>query len=177
MLCIGKKASDQFSRNNYNIVKKETNILDNPTVAAAKEISQQIINQFLEGEWSEVILVYNKFKNAATQITTSERILPITISETTNTETPSRKDYIFEPGKAEIINNLIPQQVHTQVFEAILNSIASEHGARMTAMHKATDNAQELKQSLTLTYNRQRQAAITNEILEIVAGAEALKNS
>ena len=177
VLCIGKKACDQFGRNNYNIVKKETSILDKPTVVAAKEISQKIINQFLEGEWSEVILVYNKFKNAATQITTSERILPITISETTNTETPSRKDYIFEPGKAEIINNLIPQQVHTQVFEAILNSIASEHGARMTAMHKATDNAQELKQSLTLTYNRQRQAAITNEILEIVAGAEALKNS
>ena len=89
----------------------------------------------------------------------------------------SVKDYIFEPAKAEIINNLIPQQVHTQVFEAILNSIASEHGARMTAMHKATDNADELKQGLTLTYNRQRQAAITNEILEIVAGAEALKNS
>ena len=89
----------------------------------------------------------------------------------------ARKDYIFEPGKAAIINSLIPQQVHTQVFEAILNSIASEHGARMTAMHKATDNAQELKQGLKLTYNRQRQAAITNEILEIVAGAEALKNS
>jgi F-type H+-transporting ATPase subunit gamma len=177
VLCIGKKAGDQFSRNNYNIVEKEISILDNPTVAAAKEISQKIINQFLEGEWSEVILVYNKFKNAATQITTSERILPITISETTNKESSSRKDYIFEPGKSEIINNLIPQQVHTQVFEAILNSIASEHGARMTAMHKATDNAQELKQGLTLTYNRQRQAAITNEILEIVAGAEALKNS
>ena len=177
VLCIGKKAFDQFSRNKYNIIQKETNILDNSTAIAAKEISTKIINQFLEGEWSEVILVYNKFKNAATQITTAEKILPITISETSNQDTSSRKDYIFEPGKAEIINSLIPQQVHTQVFEAILNSIASEHGARMTAMHKATDNAQELKQGLTLTYNRQRQAAITNEILEIVAGAEALKNS
>ena len=177
VLCIGKKAFDQFSRNKYNIIQKETNILDNSTAIAAKEISTKIINQFLEGEWSEVILVYNKFKNAATQITIAEKILPITIGDTTNQDMSSRKDYIFEPGKAEIINSLIPQQVHTQVFEAILNSIASEHGARMTAMHKATDNAQELKQGLTLTYNRQRQAAITNEILEIVAGAEALKNS
>jgi len=177
IFCVGKKSSEQFARNNYNIVRKEIEILDNPTASTAKEISQTIINQFLEGKWSEVILVYNKFKNAATQITTAEKILPISIDETINEDSGAGKDYIFEPGKAAIINSLIPQQVHTQVFEAILNSIASEHGARMTAMHKATDNAQELRQGLKLTYNRQRQAAITNEILEIVAGAEALKNS
>ena len=177
ILCIGKKAIDQFSRNNYNIFKKETEILDKPTAQAAREISNTIITEFLAGKWSEVIVVYNKFKNAATQLTIAEKLLPISINEQDAENSVVRKDYIFEPAKAEIINNLIPQQVHTQVFEAILNSIASEHGARMTAMHKATDNADELKQGLTLTYNRQRQAAITNEILEIVAGAEALKNS
>ena len=177
ILCIGKKAIDQFSRNNYNIFKKETEILDKPTAQAAREISNTIITEFLAGKWSEVIVVYNKFKNAATQLTIAEKLLPISINEQDAESSAVRKDYIFEPAKAEIINNLIPQQVHTQVFEAILNSIASEHGARMTAMHKATDNADDLKQVLTLTYNRQRQAAITNEILEIVAGAEALKNS
>ncbi len=177
ILCIGKKASDQFSRNNYNILKKETEILDNPTAQAAREISKTIITEFLDGKWSEVIIVYNKFKNAATQVTLAEKLLPISINEEEEKSGAARKDYIFEPAKAEIINNLIPQQIHTQIFEAILNSIASEHGARMTAMHKATDNAEDLKQGLTLTYNRQRQAAITNEILEIVAGAEALKGS
>ena len=177
ILCIGKKAIDLFSRNNYNIFKKETEILDKPTAQAAREISNTIITEFLAGKWSEVIVVYNKFKNAATQLTIAEKLLPISINEQDAESSVVRKDYIFEPAKAEIINNLIPQQVHTQVLEAILNSIASEHGARMTAMHKATDNADELKQGLTLTYNRQRQAAITNEILEIVAGAEALKNS
>lgn len=177
ILCVGKKASDQFSRNNYNILKKETEILDNPTAQAAREISKTIITEFLDGKWSEVIIVYNKFKNAATQVTLAEKLLPISINEEEEKGGAARKDYIFEPAKAEIINNLIPQQIHTQIFEAILNSIASEHGARMTAMHKATDNAEDLKQGLTLTYNRQRQAAITNEILEIVAGAEALKSS
>ena len=106
--------------------------------------------------------------------------MPIIINKAPHLENQNintRKDYVFEPSKTQIINTLIPQQIHTQLFEAVLNSIASEHGARMTAMHKATDNAQDLKDSLTLTYNRQRQAAITNEILEIVAGAEALKTS
>ena len=107
----------------------------------------------------------------------SDKILPITNNQLTTENNGAKRDYIFEPDKAKIINTLIPQQIHTYLFEAILNSIAAEHGARMTAMHKATDNAQDLKDNLTLTYNRQRQAAITNEILEIVAGAEALKSS
>ena len=152
-----------------------TKILDFPTAKCAKQISSKVIDGFLQGRWSEVILVYNKFKNAATQLTIKEKILPIKIN--LKQKENKRKDYIFEPNKSEIINSLIPQQIHTQIFEAVLNSIASEHGARMTAMHKATDNANELKQDLTLTYNRQRQAAITNEILEIVAGAEALKGA
>ena len=118
-------------------------------------------------------IVCNLFKNAATQSVINNQILPICF-ETKNIRA---KDYIFEPDKKTIINKLVPDQVHTKLFESILNSVAAEHGARMTAMHKATDNANELKQNLTLSYNRQRQAAITNEILEIVAGAEALKGS
>jgi len=180
VFCIGKRVAEQFERINSNIISKETELLDNPTNQACKKLSTHIINEFSKGKWSQVFIVYNKFKNAATQTIESKQILPILI----NTESPSknqntnkRKDYIFEPSKTQIINTLIPQQIHTQLFEAVLNSIASEHGARMTAMHKATDNAQDLKDSLTLTYNRQRQAAITNEILEIVAGAEALKTS
>ena len=177
VFCVGKKAAEQFARNGWNVIKKETNLLDTPSPQAAQEISKMIIDEFLEGKWSEVVIIYNKFKNAATQVTTSKKLLPILINDKNEKDTTTKKDYVFEPNKEEIINNLIPQQVHTQLFEAVLNSIASEHGARMTAMHKATDNAEELKQGLTLTYNRQRQAAITNEILEIVAGAEALKGT
>ncbi|MBF25032.1 MAG: ATP synthase F1 subunit gamma [Flavobacteriales bacterium] len=177
VICIGKKSAEQFKRNEFNIIATETGILDKPSSQASKKISQMIINGFLQGRWSEVIIVYNKFKNAATQLITAEPLLPISIDTNDAENNPSKKDYIFEPDKTQIINNLIPQQIHTMFFEAILNSIAAEHGARMTAMHKATDNAEELKQNLTLTYNRQRQAAITNEILEIVAGAEALKGT
>lgn len=176
IISIGKKSTENLNRHGANIIIKEIDILDKPTAKGSRETSKFIIEGFLQGKWSEVFLVYNKFKNAATQNTVAEKILPITI-KTNKEDSLERKDYIFEPDKSEIINNLIPQQIHTQLFEAILNSIASEHGARMTAMHKATDNAEELKQGLTLTYNRQRQAAITNEILEIVAGAEALKGA
>lgn len=177
--CIGKKSAEQFSRISHNIITKETEILDQPNVNACREISAQIINDFIAGKWSKVMVVYNKFKNAATQTVELEQILPISLEEAVNPEEAANnvKDYIFEPDKTEIINSLIPEKVHTQLFEAVLNSIAAEHGARMTAMHKATDNAQDLKDGLTLTYNRQRQAAITNEILEIVSGAEALKGS
>ena len=171
---IGKKSADLFSRNQYRVIKTENDILDEPTRVLSQKISQEIINEFLAGKWSKVILIYNKFKNAGTQIVESTPILPIKINDEDTEDNQSGKDYIFEPDKTSIINTLIPNQIHTQLFEAVLNSIAAEHGARMTAMHKATDNANELKQNLTLAYNRQRQAAITNEILEIVGGAEAL---
>ncbi len=177
VFCVGKKITEQFSRTNIKIIEKELKIIDDASVKESRRISNIIIEKFLKGHWSEVIIIYNKFKNAGTQIISAEKILPISIKETDPQKISKIKDYIFEPNKKTIINNLIPEQIHTQVFEAILNSIASEHGARMTAMHKATDNAEELKQGLTLTYNRQRQAAITNEILEIVAGAEALKGA
>ena len=175
VLSIGKKSADLFSRNQYRVIKTENDILDHPARLLSQKISQEIIDGFLVGKWSSVVLVFNKFKNAATQIVESVPILPIKINDMDVAENKIGKDYIFEPDKTSIINTLIPNQIHTQLFEAILNSIAAEHGARMTAMHKATDNANELKQNLTLAYNRQRQAAITNEILEIVAGAEALK--
>ena len=176
VLSIGKKSADLFSRHQYRVIKKENDILDDPSRLLSQKISQEIIDEFLAGKWSKVILVYNKFKNAATQIVESTPILPITINNMDDDDNKTAQDYIFEPDKTSIINTLIPNQIHTQLFEAILNSIAAEHGARMTAMHKATDNANDLKQNLTLAYNRQRQAAITNEILEIVAGAEALKS-
>ena len=129
------------------------------------------MSQFSKGNYDKIILVYNQFKNAATQIIMNENFLPI---EKENLEKNSIRDYIFEPGKNEIITELIPKSLKTQLFKAVLDSHASEHGARMTAMHKATDNAAELKKDLTLTYNKARQAAITGEILEIVGGAEAL---
>jgi F-type H+-transporting ATPase subunit gamma len=131
------------------------------------------MKSFREGKFDEVYLIYNKFVNAATQEVTTEQLLPISMPETGKSEVET--DYIFEPNKNEILDNLIPKSIKTQVFKAVLDSVASEHGARMTAMHKATDNAQALKNDLVIFYNKARQAAITNEILEIVSGAEALK--
>jgi len=129
------------------------------------------MDKFSEGEFDKVVLVYNQFKNAATQIVQSEQFLPIVPMAG---EATSNADYIFEPSKAEIVEQLIPKSLKTQLYKAVRDSFASEHGARMTAMHKATDNATELRDQLKLTYNKARQAAITNEILEIVGGAEAL---
>ena len=131
--------------------------------------------KYVEGKFDEVYLIYNKFINAATQEVQAEKFLPISMPETEDVGV--EKDYIFEPSRAEILDNLIPKSIKTQLFKAVLDSVASEHGARMTAMHKATDNAQALKSELVIYYNKARQAAITNEILEIVSGAEALKNS
>ena len=129
------------------------------------------MKKFLSGDFDKVVLVYNQFKNAATQIIQVENFLPIHPSDS---KVEASQDYIFEPERKEIVEELIPKSLKTQLFKALLDSHAAEHGARMTAMHKATDNASELKKDLTLTYNKARQAAITGEILEIVGGAEAL---
>ena len=131
------------------------------------------MDKFVEGDFDKVELVYNSFKIAATQIVMSEQFLPIVPVES---DANVNLDYIFEPSKQEIVETLIPKSLKTQLFKALRDSFASEHGARMTAMHKATDNATELRDQLKLTYNKARQAAITNEILEIVGGAEALKS-
>ena len=167
------KSSEYFKNNNYNINSIHDEVFNDLNYENIAHISQHVMDMYLEEKFDKVILIYNQFKNAATQIVMSENYLPV---ESPKDEKSSIGDYIFEPNKKEIIEELIPKSLKTQLFKAVLDSHASEHGARMTAMHKATDNASELKKDLTLSYNKARQAAITAEILEIVGGAEALNN-
>ena len=173
VLSIGKKSSEYFRNNNYNIISSHDDIFSDLTYDSVAKIAEDIMQSYLDLKYDKVILVYNQFKNAATQNVMSENYLPV---ESPEEEDAVIGDYIFEPEKKEIIEQLIPKSLKTQLFKAVLDSHASEHGARMTAMHKATDNASELKKDLTLSYNKARQAAITAEILEIVGGAEALNN-
>jgi F-type H+-transporting ATPase subunit gamma len=171
-LCIGKKGSDVLSKK-HNVVVTNNEIYDDLSFENVKKIADLLIEKFVEQEYDKIQIVYNRFKNAATQIVTKEQFLPISPDES---DEENNQDYIFEPSKSEIVNELIPKSLRTQLFKSLRDSYASEHGARMTAMHKATDNATELRDQLKLTYNKARQAAITNEILEIVGGAEALNN-
>ena len=173
ILSIGKKSSEHFTKNGYKMFSVNDEVYNDLTFENISKIAEKIINKFLSKEFDRVVLVYNQFKNAATQIIMNENFLPIDNVDEERTQTT---DYIFEPNQNEIVKELIPKSLKTQLFKAILDSHAAEHGARMTAMHKATDNAAELKKELTLTYNKARQAAITGEILEIVGGAEALNN-
>jgi F-type H+-transporting ATPase subunit gamma len=172
ILSIGKKSSEHFDKNNFNIISRHDALFTDLRFDNVAKVAEGIMEQFVAGNYDKVILVYNQFKNAATQIIMAENFLPI---QANKNEGVASGDYIFEPTKQEIVEQLIPKSLKTQLFKAILDSHAAEHGARMTAMHKATDNAGELKKELTLTYNKARQAAITGEILEIVGGAEALK--
>lgn len=172
VMAIGKKANDSLSKE-FKILSNESKIFDDLNFTNVTQIAQVLMNKFKDGSVDKIELVYNKFKNAATQIVTTEQFLPIV---TSNDQINNNQDYIFEPSKVEIVKTLIPKSLKTQLFKAIRDSFASEHGARMTAMHKATDNATELRDQLKLTYNKARQAAITNEILEIVGGAEALNS-
>ena len=170
---IGKKAVMAYTKIG-NISADNIAIWDDLTFANASDIAEVLMAEYLDGKWDKIILVYNRFKNAATQEVTEEQFLPIVSVE--DEEGKSKvQDYIFEPEKNKIIEILIPKSLKTQMFKVLLDSNASEQGARMTAMHKATDNASELRDDLKLIYNKARQAAITNEILEIVGGAEALK--
>ena len=171
-LCIGKKGADILSKN-YNVVQTNNEIFDDLTFENISAIAEKLMSMFLNKEFDSVQIVYNKFKNAATQIVIQEQYLPIENNDSEYDQKES-SDYIFEPSQVEIISELIPKSLKTQLYKSIRDSYASEHGARMTAMHKATDNATELRDQLKLTYNKARQAAITNEILEIVGGAEAL---
>lgn len=174
VLTIGKKAYDAVRRSR-KVYSNDSAIFENLNFDSVANVTEGVMKSFREGAFDEVYVIYNKFLNAATQEVTTEQLLPISMPD--NQEAPVETDYIFEPNRAEILDNLIPKSIKTQLFKAVLDSVASEHGARMTAMHKATDNAQELKNDLVIFYNKARQAAITNEILEIVSGAEALKNS
>lgn len=169
---VGKKGNDLI-RKSYNVVTNNNVVFDNLNFENVSEIANELTQLFLDGKYDRIVLVYNQFKNAATQIVKAEQFLPLAPATTIEVSSNS-VDYIFEPAKEEIIMTLIPKMLKMQLYKAIRDSFASEHGARMTAMHKATDNATELRDQLKLTYNKARQAAITNEILEIVGGAEAL---
>ena len=172
VLTIGKKVFDAVRRVR-TVYDNQSSIYDSVSFEAVSKLTSAVMKDFSEGIFDEVYLVYNKFINAATQQVRTEQLLPITMPE--QAEEDAESDYIFEPDKQTILETLIPKSIKTQVYKALLDSIASEHGARMTAMHKATDNANALKNELFIFYNKARQAAITNEILEIVSGAEALK--
>ncbi|WP_298314678.1 ATP synthase F1 subunit gamma [uncultured Aquimarina sp.] len=169
---IGKKVNDIVSKT-HTVIANKSEVFDDLTFANVADIAEELMELFMNGSYDKVVVVYNKFKNAATQIVTTEQFLPIVPVEG---EKSANLDYIFEPSKEEIVEQLIPKSLKTQLYKAIRDSFASEHGARMTAMHKATDNATELRDALKLQYNKARQASITNEILEIVGGAEALNS-
>ena len=171
VISIGKKSTQHFKKNGYNVISSHDLLYSDLTFENTSEIAQIIMDSFTNNEYDKIVLLYNQFKNAATQIVMNEQFLPIEPAEETE---PTVGDYIFEPNQKDIVEELIPKSLKTQLFKAVLDSHASEHGARMTAMHKATDNAGDLRKELTLQYNKARQAAITGEILEIVGGAEAL---
>lgn len=172
---IGKKVCDSLKSKGITPKKSFVEIFDHLTYDEASKISSEIMNDFATGVYDKVVVVYNKFKNAATQIITTTQYLPVVQEETSTTKTGFNYDYIFEPNKEYIVNELIPRSLKVQFFSILLDSFASEHGARMTAMHKATDNAGTLLKDLRIEYNKARQAAITNELNEIVSGANALK--
>lgn len=173
ILSVGKKVYDSV-RKTRKVYDNQSAIFDGMGFQVVSNFMENVMNDYKEGKFDRVYVIYNQFINAATQEVQTEQILPIALPE--NKESLNT-DYLFEPNAAEILNVLMPKSIKTQVYKAILDSVASEHGARMTAMHKATDNAEALRNDLKIFYNKARQAAITNEILEIVGGAEALKNS
>jgi F-type H+-transporting ATPase subunit gamma len=182
VFAIGKKGNDILTKT-LTVVDNQSHVFDHLTFDNVTVIAETLTQKFVSGEYDKIELVYNQFKNAATQIVQVEQFLPLAPiksdtrakGELSEAKPASTGDYIFEPSKEEIVLTLIPKSLKTQLYKGIRDSFASEHGARMTAMHKATDNATELRDQLKLTYNKARQAAITNEILEIVGGAEALK--
>ena len=173
LITIGKKGSEILNKTG-KVISSYDSVFENLTYNNVSNIAEIVMNHYEKKTFDQVVLVYNRFKNAATQIIEVESFLPIVAEK--KSENNSNVDYIFEPSKSEIISELLPKSLKMQLFKALRDSFASEHGARMTAMHKATDNATDLRDQLKLTYNKARQAAITNEILEIVGGAEALKS-
>lgn len=167
---IGKKGNDVLKKTD-RVYKVETEVFDNVSFNKVTPLAEELMQLYVTNTFDEIVLVYNSFKNAATQIITDEIFLPV---QPAPSENGVQIDYIYEPSQEEIVVELIPRSLKTQLFKALRDSVASEHGARMTAMHKATDNATELIGQLKLTYNKARQATITGEIIEIVGGSEAL---
>lgn len=179
MITIGKKGYDFYAKKPaYNIIANHSDLFGALNFENTSKITEFVMEQFKEGNFDRVEVVYNQFRNAAVQILTSEQILPLLPTEDTvsTKEKTAEVDYIIEPSKEKIIEELIPKAIKIQLYKAILDSHASEHGARMTAMDKATDNAGDLLKALKLSYNQARQAAITTELTEIVSGAAALSN-
>jgi len=181
ILALGKKGGDLLTSRGYAPNRIDKNIFDNLTFENSVPMAEQLMQEFVNKDYDKIYLIYNQFKNAAVQILKTELFLPVAESEEHKEENQQKgshemqADFIFEPSKAEILEALVPKAIKLHLYKALLDSFAAEHGARMTAMHKATDNADELIKALNLSYNKARQSAITNEILEIVSGAEALK--
>jgi F-type H+-transporting ATPase subunit gamma len=174
VIAIGKKGAEAVKRRGVNVIGMHNEVYDNLSFDAVAPIAQRIMDGYLAGEFDRVDVVYNQFVNAAVQRTMQEQFLPVPPPQATTKK--STGDYIFEPAKAEIVEDLIPRSLKVQLYKAVLDSNASEHGARMTAMHKATDNATDMLKELKISYNKARQANITKEILEIVGGAAALED-
>lgn len=179
VLCIGKKGNDIFRKTTYK-VESHSELWDSLSYDKSATIAESVLKKFADGEVDRVEVVYNRFKNAATQIITTEQVLPFKAEAAApakqDKNAASKADYIFEPDKEKIMEEIIPYAIKVRFYGSLLDSYAAEHGARMTAMHKATDNAKDLLKNLRLSYNKARQAAITKEILEIVGGAEAINN-
>lgn len=173
--CFGKKVIEFYKNSSYQVIGKEVDLFLDLTFENVAQIAENLMADFVSKKFDKIVFVYNRFKNAAVSELMTEQFLPITSEESAEKENTVEADYIFEPNKQQIVEELIPKSLKIQFYKAVLDSFASEHGARMTAMHKATDNAEELIKDLKLKYNKARQASITNEILEIVGGAEALK--
>jgi F-type H+-transporting ATPase subunit gamma len=174
VLTIGKKGFDYFRKQKVNMLPEQNNLLHDLTFDHVARVAEQVMSSFATGEFDRVDLIYNQFKNAAVQNLTNEVFLPVESNADDKVKT-SNIDYIYEPNQEEIIKELIPKSLKIQFYKAVLDSFVAEHGARMTAMHKATDNATSMIRDLTLQYNKARQATITNQILEVVSGAEALR--
>lgn len=173
-VCVGKKGQDNYTKLGYNVIGNNNEVFNDLSFDISTEITQQIMDGYVEGKWDKVVIVYNEFKNAAVQIVRTEQMLPISKPEVDENAAPNRVEYLLEPSKEEIIKDAIPEMLKIQLYKGMIDSNAAEHGARMTAMDNATENANDLLKSLRLSYNRARQAAITTELSEIVAGANAL---
>jgi F-type H+-transporting ATPase subunit gamma len=174
IICLGKKVYEACQRKEFPVVEEHNHLLQKVSYEDIEKLCNQILEDYLEGLWGKVVIVYNQFRNAAVQRIVAEDFLPVSGMEFKD-DGPYKAEYLYEPPKEMILNELIPKSLRLQFFKTILDSVASEQGARMTAMHKATDNANEMLKELRLTYNKARQASITREIIEIVSGAEALK--
>ena len=176
IITIGKKATDFFSKKGYNHVGSYDDFYSDLSFDNVSPLATELLQKYKNKEYDKIIIVYNMFKNAATQIVTAEQLLPVLPTEKVEGD-EQHNNFLFEPSQKEIVESLLPSILKTQFYKTLLDSYASEHGARMTAMQQATDNAHEMIKDLKLVYNKARQAAITGEILEIVGGAEALKNA